>query len=140
MRPADRERRFDRDRDRDARVLMVGRDRRFLMAATARLARLGYYTVATDRPSQIGELVERRKLTVVVVDGSDYLTATCRHMATIEALAEPVGVVMVAEDAMISPLTSGRVRPKWGSLDTLHEEVERAYARRFDHEAGLATA
>ena len=51
-----------------ARVLMVGRDRRFLMQATAALARRGYYTVATDRPSQIEELVRGRRLSVVVDD------------------------------------------------------------------------
>lgn len=129
-----------RDRTREARVLMVGRDRRFLMVATATLARRGYYTVATDRPSQIEELVQGRELSVVVVDGSDYLASICRNMASLDKLADPVGVVMLAEDSMISPLTSRRILPKWGSLDSLHDEVERAYAGRPQKEARIAAA
>ena len=122
------------------RVLMVGRDRRFLMQATATLARRGYYTVATDRPSQIEELVRGRRLSVVVVDGSDYLASICRNMASLDKLENPVGVVMLAEDSMISPLTSQRVLPKWSSLDGLHVEVERAYAERPEKEASIAAA
>ena len=128
------------ERARPARVLVVGRDRRFLMFATAELARLGYYTIACDRPSQIVELVDTRDLSVVVVDGSEYLASICRSMASIDRLSNPVGLVTVAEDSMISPLTSSRILPKWASLGTLHVEVERAYAKRTEEKADVAAA
>lgn len=113
-----------------ARVVIVGRDRRFLHAARAFIARSGYDVLATDRPCELLETIDRLRATVVVVDGSDYLATAVRSMTAMDGMQEPVGVVTVAEARELSPLTQPGVLPKWGSFARLLREIDRAHADR----------
>lgn len=111
------------------RVLLVGRDRKYLVEAAERLRCDGFQVATTCRPSEIAELVNRLDLNIAVVDGSHYLEGTIRSLAAIEAIRTPVAVLTVAEDRLISPL-SPDVLPKWRSLARLAEHVRLAFELR----------
>jgi hypothetical protein len=111
------------------RVLLVGRDRRYLLDAAERLRSDGFQVVTTCRPSEIADLVNRLDLNIAVVDGSHYLAGTIRSLAAIEEIPTPVAVLTVAEDHLISPLSSD-VLPKWRSLAQLAEHVKVAFELR----------
>jgi hypothetical protein len=104
------------------RVLLVGRDRRYLVDAAERLRHDGFPVATTCRPSEIADLVNRLDLNIAVVDGSNYLEGTIRSLAAIEEIPTPVAVMTVAEDHLLSPL-SPNVLPKWRSLAQLGEHV-----------------
>jgi hypothetical protein len=114
------------------RVLLVGRDRRYLTEASRRLRALRFEVATTCRPSEIADLVERYGLNVAVVDGSHYIAAVVRSMAALEAAA-PLPVVTVVDDALISPLSRPDVLPKWSTLARLEEHVQRALELRPFH-------
>jgi hypothetical protein len=108
------------------RVLLVGRDRKYLLDAAERLRRDGFQVATTCRPTEIADLVNRLDLNIAVVDGSHYLEGTVRSLAAIEEIPTPVAVLTVAEDHLISPL-SPNVLPKWRSLAHLAEHVRLAF-------------
>lgn len=112
------------------RVLLVGRDRKYLAEASAHLRAHGICVATTCRPSEIAELVNRHDLNVAVVDGSHYLAATVRSLAAIDAIPTPLAVVTVADDKLISPLSRPEVLPKWRSLRRLGEHIELAFELR----------
>ena len=125
-------------RARCPRVLLVGRDRRYLSEAGKRLRGLNFDVAATCRPSEIVDLVRRLELNVAVVDGSHYLAAIVRSMATIDAVGTPLAVLTVVDDALVSPLSRPDVMPKWASLHRLDEHVELAFElRAARHTAAL---
>ena len=122
------------------RVLLVGRDRKYLAEAAEQLRVRGLEVATTCRPSAIAEVVNRLDLNVAVVDGSHYLAGTIHSLAAIEVIPTPLSVVMVAEDSLISPLSTD-VLPKWRSLARLGEYVERAFeSRPTQREANVAVA
>ena len=124
-----------------ARVLLVGRDRRYLTEAARRLRELQFEVAITSRPSEIVGLVRRLDLNVAVVDGSHYLAAVVRSMAAIDVLGPRLSVLTVVDDALISPLSRPDVMPKWASLPRLHERVEIGAAEAASIEgAGVAFA
>jgi hypothetical protein len=123
------------------RVLLVGRDRKYLAEASERLRAHGFQVATTCRPSEIADLVKRLDLNVAVVDGSHYLGATIRGLTAIEVIPTPLAVVTVAEDSLISPLSRPHVLPKWRSLARLIEHVELAFELRpIRWEADVAVA
>jgi len=123
------------------RVLLVGRDRRYLAEASDRLRAHGFQVATSCRPCQIADLVNRLDLNVAVVDGSHYLAATIRSLAAIDTIPTPLAVVTVAEDSLISPLSRAHVLPKWRSLAHLVEHVELAFELRpIRREADIAVA
>jgi hypothetical protein len=128
--------RFDREgvpvtRLRPIRVLLVGRDRRFLRTANVLLTRHGCEVASIERPSELFNLVERQRQDVVVLDGSDSLSTTARTVAALEALPTPVSAVVVYEGAHDDPLRHLRLLPKWGGFDEIVSEVERVYGCRW---------
>ncbi len=116
---------------RPIRVLLVGRDRRFLRAAGVLLRRHGCEVISTDRPSELLDRVDRQRPNVVVLDGSDSLAATVRAVAALEALPSPVSAVVVCDKPPHESLRHLRVVPKWGAFDEIVSEVERHYGGGF---------
>jgi DNA-binding NtrC family response regulator len=112
---------------RRVRVLVVSRDRRFLSIARFLLAREDYVVDSTSRPGELFERV-RDGADVVVIDGTGSLATAARTAAEIEALYPGIGLVVVAEDGNHRTRTL-RVLPKWGSLEELGNEIQRAYLR-----------
>ena len=110
------------------RVLVVGRDRRFLRVASVLLARRGCAVEVSDNPDELFDRVSTRRADVVVLDGTDSLRAAARAMAALEAQWPPVQVVVVYDDAGHGPNNGLHVVPKWGAFDRLAEVVEGCYA------------
>ena len=109
---------------RPIRVLLTGRDRRFLRAADVLLRRHRCEVTSTDRPSELLERVARDRPHVVVVDGSDSLAAAARAVAALEALPSPVSTIVVSDHPPGKSLLNLHVLPKWGAFDELLSEVE----------------
>jgi len=137
MRPSDSAARFKPR----PRVLLVGRDRRYLSEASGHLLTLGLEVATTSRPSEIAELVTRHDLNVAIVDGTHYLAATIRSLAAIEVIPSSLAVLTVAEDCLISPLSRADVLPKWRSLAQLGEHIRVALdASAHSREADVVVA
>lgn len=113
----------------EPRVLLVGRDRRFLRVASVLLARRGCSVTISGNPETLLEEVGRRRADVVVMDGSDSLRAAARAMAALEAREPPVEVIVVYDDGDAGPLHELRVVPKWGAFDRLADAVVARYDR-----------
>lgn len=127
-------------RRRQARVLVLSRDRRYLTEASQRLRATGLEVATTCRASEIVELIQARQLNVAVVDSTHYLSGIVRTMSAMDRLGTPLAVLTVAEDSLISPLSGGRVLPKWAALDRLHEHVELAFELHPSHDSPAAVA
>ena len=114
------------------RVLIVARDRRFLRSANVLLSRHGCDVTQLERPSELLDEVRRQRPNVVVLDGSDSLSATAKRVAALDGMPMPVAAVVVHETADGNhPLRSLRILPKWGSFDELVTEVHRLYHCRW---------
>ena len=103
-------------------VLVVGADRRFRSVAAALLTRRGCAVTLADHPSSIADLVGLEGADVVVLDAGVSLTDAARTVAQIETLDQPLGVVVVADQADPG-LSAMPVLPKWGSFETLYRAV-----------------
>ena len=112
---------------RPIRVLLVGRDRRFLRAAAVLLGRRGCEVRTIERPSELLETVEAQRTNVVVLDGTDSISATARAVAALETLPVPVSWLIVYEGSDEEPLRQLRLLPKWGAFEEIASEVERLY-------------
>lgn len=110
---------------RPIRVLLVGRDRRYLRAANAMLRQSACETRSTEKVSAVPSLRARWSPDVVVLDASGAVALTMRLAAAVEA-GEPKAAVVVVADKP----SAARVRalPKWESLKQLPEMVERGYS------------
>lgn len=120
------------------RVLLVSRDRRFLRVAALLFQRRGCLVEMTERPSEMLDRIAAQRTNVVVLDGSDSLSATARAMALVEALPGDVTPLVVYDGAESPPLRNLSLLSKWGAFDQLLGEVQRAYARGGPTEADAA--
>jgi hypothetical protein len=109
------------------RVLLVGRDRRFLRSAAVLLGRRGCEVASIERPSELLDAVAAQRTNVVVLDGTDSISATARAVGALDALPVPVASVIVYEGASRDPLRHLRLLPKWGAFEEIASEVERVY-------------
>ena len=108
------------------RVLLASRDPRFLGVTGFLLERSGFAVTTTRKLNGLLELVESRRANVVVVDGSDAVTAATRVAARIKARRPGVGVVLVDEDSEVRGSGNSRLLPKWAPFETLASEIEHA--------------
>ena len=112
------------------RVLLVARDRRFLRVAGAFLFAEGHAVEASERPSELLELVHRLHTDVAVIDASGSLGEAARAAASLQALPSAVAAVLVADRERTSPATGLSLLPKWGRLEELAARIEEAYEWR----------
>jgi uncharacterized membrane protein (UPF0127 family) len=113
---------------RPMRILIASPDRRFRTVMSLLLARRNCSVITTANAGRVAELIAREGSDVVVVE-SDGSSAEGQLVAALDALARPVGVVYVADDA--SPkISSGAVMAKWGPFDDFVEAIELADERR----------
>jgi uncharacterized protein len=113
---------------RPLRILIASPDRRFRTVMSLLLARRNCSVITTANAGRVAELIAREGSDVVVVE-SDGSSAEGQLVATLDALARPVGVVYVADDA--SPrIPSRAVMAKWGPFDEFVEAIELADERR----------
>jgi hypothetical protein len=112
------------------RVLLVGRDRRFLRVAGAFLFAEGHAVESSERPSELLELVHRLHTDVAVIDASASLGEAARSAASLRALPAPVAAVLVADEERTSPGTGLSLLSKWGCFEELSARIEEAYEWR----------
>jgi CheY-like chemotaxis protein len=105
------------------RILVVSPDRQFRTVMSLLLARRNCSVTTSANASRVVELIDRESADVVVLDASEPSAAPT--VATVEALARPVGVVLVGEELGLEadglPLLT-----KWGPFGELVAAIKRA--------------
>jgi CheY-like chemotaxis protein len=112
------------------RVLLVGTDVRFLRVAAALLSFEGYSVQSCDRPRELLELVYRHRTDVAVIDASRSVGEAARAAASLRALPDPVGAVLVVDQERSSPAAGVPLISKWGQFDELSTRIGQAYEWR----------
>jgi len=114
------------------RVLVVSPDHHFRTVMSLLLARRNCSVTTTANASRVAEPIARASADVVVIDVSQLATAVAAAtVAAIEALARPVGVVLVADDAGYA-LPDPPVLARWGPFGDLVDAIKRADEGRAD--------
>ena len=109
------------------RVLLSGRDRRFLRVTSFLLAIRGY-AVEDTSPRKTLEAVERHRADVVLLETDASRTIAARKIAALQALASAPSVLLVVdgdddEEKQWQGLPAVR---KWMPIDSLVAEIETA--------------
>jgi CheY-like chemotaxis protein len=112
------------------RVLLVGTDVRFLRVAAALLSFEGYSVQSCNRPRELLELVYRLRTDVAVIDASRSVGEAARAAASLRALPDPVGAVLVVDQERSSPAAGVPLTSKWGQFDDLSARIGEAYEWR----------
>jgi DNA-binding NtrC family response regulator len=110
------------------RVVLAASDRRFVRVTSFLLGRKGFLIESVRGAEHLLGAVDRHRPDVVILDGTDSLTATARTIAAIEALSYPVAILVVADAPEVSSPKSVRLLHKWTPFDQLVDEVERLSA------------
>jgi CheY-like chemotaxis protein len=111
------------------RVLVSGRDRRFVRVTSFLLSQRGY-DVAQSSPKKTLETVERHRSDVVLLETSNLRVIVARQVAALQAL--PVAPsVLVAFDGDEGDGWQGlSTVEKWTPIETLIEQIEAAARAR----------
>jgi CheY-like chemotaxis protein len=107
------------------RVLLSGRDRRFVRVTSFLLSRRGY-DVALASPRNIVEAAERHRADVVLLETADSRVSAARSVAALQALPMAPSVLVVFDDGDHERWTGLLAVPKWTPVDLLAEEIEAA--------------
>jgi uncharacterized membrane protein (UPF0127 family) len=108
------------------RVLVLSEDRHFRTVMSLLLARRNCSVTTTANPGRLGELIVRERADVAVIDASEP-PAACA-VATVQTLAQPVGLVLVSEDGEDVGHEPPAL-PKWGPFEELLQAIEGADVR-----------
>ena len=113
-------------RPQPLRVLVLSPDRQFRTAVSLLLARRNCSVTTTANPARVGELVVRERTDVTVIDAGE--SPSTPAVAAVQALAQPVGVVLVA-DELTGLSHDPPALPKWGPFEDLAAAIEEADVR-----------
>jgi CheY-like chemotaxis protein len=111
------------------RVLLAGRDRRFLRVTSFLLSQRGYDVVETSSKKTLQE-VERHKSDVVLLETNDTRGVAARMVAALETLPTAPSVLVVFEDDEDDRWQGFRAVRKWTPIDELVQEIETAAVNR----------
>ena len=111
------------------RVLLAGRDRRFLRVTSFLLSRRGYDVVETSSKKTLQE-VERHKSEVILLETNDTRGVAARMVAALETLPTAPSVLVVFEDDEDDRWQGFRAIKKWTPIDELVQEIETAAVNR----------
>lgn len=109
------------------RVLVVSSDRPFRTATSLLLGRRNCSVTTTANSGRILELIVRERADVVLIDDSQEPAAATLSM--VEALTQPIGVVLVSDEAR-PEMPDLPVFTKWAPFEDLLAAVEAASTRR----------
>jgi CheY-like chemotaxis protein len=110
------------------RVLLSGRDRRFLRVTSFLLTQRGY-EVQESSPRKTLESVERHRADVVLLETNDSRTMAARKIAALQALSVAPSVLLVHDDEH-EPWPGLLAIKKWTPIDILVEQIEAAARTR----------
>jgi hypothetical protein len=111
------------------RVVLSGRDRRYLRSTSFLLSQRGY-DVFEASPRQTIQAVDRHRPEVVVLESSDSRGIAARKVAALQSLAAAPSVLLVAEDPDDERWRGLPAVRKWLPIDELTEEIETAARNR----------
>ena len=107
------------------RILLSGRDRRFIRVTSFLLSRRGY-DVAHAEPGDVADAAERRRADVVLLETYGARGSAARVLAALQALALPPGVLVVCDQDEGSRWDGVRSVEKWTPVERLVSEIEAA--------------
>lgn len=111
------------------RVLLVGRDRRFMRVTSFLLSRRGYAVTRSSVADALGAAeTQRSDVVLVELDGSR--SDAGRTIAALQASAAAPAVVLLLPDTTDNGWTGLRTLDKWTPIETLAAEIEAAALRR----------
>jgi CheY-like chemotaxis protein len=106
------------------RVLLAGRDRRYIRVTSFLLEQRGY-VVRSAQPEDAAEAAKRHRADVVLLEGDRMRTDAARRAAAIAALNPNTHVILVVDATPNGPIGVTLLR-KWAELDELVDEIEAA--------------
>jgi CheY-like chemotaxis protein len=111
------------------RILLAGRDRRFMRVTSFLLSRRGYAVTRASLANAVGAAeTQRSDVVLVELDGSRVDAG--RTIAALQASAAMPAVVLLVLDAADNGWTGLRTLDKWTPIETLAAEIEAAALRR----------
>ena len=114
---------------RPLRVLLAGRDRRFLRVTSFLLSQRGYDVVETSSKKTL-QVVERHKSDVILLETNDTRGVAARMVAALETLPTAPSVLVVFEDDEDDRWQGFKAVKKWTPIDELVQEIETAAVNR----------
>lgn len=111
------------------RVLLSGRDRRFVRVTSFLLARRGY-DVADASHADTVKAAERHRADVVLLETSDSRVTAARKLAALQALATAPSVLVVVDDGDHERWDGLPTIRKWTRIDELADAIEAASLHR----------
>ena len=111
------------------RVLLSGRDRRFVRVTSFLLSRRGY-DVALAGPRNIVEAAAHHRADVVLLETADSRVNAARNVAALQAMPIAPSVLVVFGDGDDERWTGLLAVRKWTPVDLLAEAIEDAALRR----------
>jgi CheY-like chemotaxis protein len=106
------------------RVLLAGRDRRYIRVTSFLLEQRGY-VVRSAQPEDAAEAAKRHRADVVLLEGDRMRTDAARRAAAIAALTPNTHDIHVVDATPNGPIGVTLLR-KWAELDELVNEIEAA--------------
>jgi hypothetical protein len=113
---------------RPIRLLLAGRDRRYLRVMAFLLARRGYDTRRSSNDAGlVADVASFAPNVVILVEGESFGDTVGQAVALL-GTTDGLSVVVSTSRPDAPPMNRLRYVQKWGSFDSLVEEVERAWA------------
>jgi CheY-like chemotaxis protein len=112
------------------RVLLCGRDRRFLRVTSFLLARRGY-DVAQASFRDAVNAAEKQRSDIVLLEPSDSRVDTGRTIAALQASTASPGLLVVYDDVNDAQWNGLPAVHKWTPIEKLIDEVETAALQRI---------
>src|ERR671930_1058441 len=106
------------------RVLLAGRDRRYIRVTSFLLEQRGY-VVRVANLDDAADAARRHRADIVLLEDDRLRTDSARRAAAIEALNPNVRVILMVDATPNGP-TGATTLPKWIELDELVEQIEKA--------------
>jgi CheY-like chemotaxis protein len=106
------------------RILLAGRDRRYLRVTSFLLEQRGYI-VFFAKPDDAADAAKRHRADVVLLEGDRLRTDAARRAAAVAAL-NPNAHVILLVDATPNGPTGVTMLRKWAELEDLVSEIEAA--------------
>jgi len=103
---------------RPLRVLLAGRDRRYLRVTSFLLSQRGYDVVETSSKKTL-QAVERHKSDVILLETNDTRGVAARMVAALETLPTAPSVLVVFEDDDDDRWQGFKAVKKWTPIDEL---------------------
>jgi CheY-like chemotaxis protein len=111
------------------RVLVSGRDRRFVRVTSFLLSQRGY-DVAQTSPRKTLETVQQHRSDVVLLETSNVRVVVARQVAALQALPVAPSVLVAFEGDDDSSWQGLSTVKKWMPIETLVEQIEAAALAR----------